>query len=162
MKMKFMFTACVLLCFAACGPARGPISTEADATSRALAAIGGASTVRTDKEDQVWESVVTMKNGANVSVKLDAQTGDFISAAAKSGPFDYDLSPVPGVLSYKQAIAKANEQKAGAVVAWELEKKPDHYQWEVYIRDEAGKLWELKFFGENGALKIIEEKPEVD
>ena len=160
--MKIIFNKVIVLglVLTACGSPRGPIVDAKDASARAQRLVSGTVTT-SERSGDYWEVVVKQSNGALIEVKLRPATGDLQSAEDKVGPFDYDLTPEPTALGFKPAVAKAQAIEPGAVEAWELERKDFGFQWEVYIRNAANELHEIKMDAK-GTLRSREVKTAVD
>lgn len=158
------------LAFAACDGDGGPAVGEADAARIAEDAVGGDagdSERSTEGEVEVWEVEVAMANGATVEVKVDLDLGHVVVVEDKVGPFDYaDFTPTDGVLAYSAIKARALEQVAGDIEAWEFKREEEDgataYEYEFYVRDGDMQLWEVKFDATDGKATHIEAKDAVD
>lgn len=184
MKMKFNIVMMVALAFGAgCGgdEASDQLGSAQEAQALAEQIVGG-SAKSAEKDGDVWEVLVTMQNGATVTVELGAEEGTLLELEDKKGPFDYDITPGAGFKSYGAARDIAVVAVSGDTVdAWnlrpltssseqdedeeedeELSADPSHYRYEFYTTDRDGQLWEVKLDAETGKILSEEKKTEID
>lgn len=157
---------------AGCAAESGEISAER-AQTLAEDALGGGVAGEPEREthdgEPIWEVHVAMENGADVEVKLHAESADLLVIEDKTGPFDYeDFTPAEGLLSYQSILDLALAEVEGTVEAWELERESAdpadeaEYEYEFYVRNGAGELWEIKFHADDGEATHLELKDMVD
>jgi uncharacterized membrane protein YkoI len=140
--------------------------TAAEAESLAEARTGGtAGAAQLETEDGVefWSIEVTMSNEATLSVAVIRDSGVLREVKGREGPFDYELSPLDGMLSYAEALAKAKTYQEGELEAWYMKLGADGaYFFEYYLRAEDTQLWEVKVTPDTGELIEKEAKSAID
>lgn len=148
----------------ACGGGGGLEDADA-AKSAAEALVGGtageAEAVAEDGHD-LWEVPVTMSNGAVLEVLLFVDDGALFEIKDEAGPFDYALDPLPGQLTYAEALDVAMGEVQGEQVAWEVKYDDGPYFYEFYVREAGEQLWEIKLWAESGEVFVVEGKEAVD
>lgn len=169
---KIIPTLMIGLGLAACAAEDAEITAErAEVLAEEILGDGEASEAERETLDgqPIWEVHVTMPNGADVEVKLHAESEDLLVIEDKTGPFDYaDFTPVEGLLSYADVRGLAFAEVPGEVEAWELERESAdpgdeaEYEYEFYVRNAEGELWEIKFHADDGEASHIELKDMVD
>lgn len=168
MKMKVTFiSASFGILLLACGSSSAPSSGEIDAAqakAKATAVVPGTASepATLDTADQHrWVVAVRLAGGATVNVEIARATGVVEEIFADEGPFDYDLpAPGAGLLTYGQAKAKALAAKPGGLEKWEV--KPPENLYELYVRDEAKQLWEIKLSADKGDVASVLPKDKTD
>lgn len=173
--MKIIFKSTLTLSLLLCGCAEaGDQMTEERAEELAREILGGGTPAEAEQEtldgQPIWEVHVTMENGADVEVKLHAETEDLLVIEDKVGPFDYpSFTPLDGLLAFEDALQIGRTEVVGEeLVAWELERESadpaeeEEYEYEFYIRDADGQLWEIKMHADDGQPTDLEPKDEVD
>jgi hypothetical protein len=137
-----------------------------DATLRAEEIVpdGDALTAVPLEEDgfRLWRVDVAMPNGAHLEMVLFESDGLLYKIEDHDGPFDYALDPLPGQLTYEDAVEVATSAVAGPVIAWKVKWTGGSYFCEVYVRDESAQLWEIKLWADTGEIYAMEEKDAVD
>jgi uncharacterized membrane protein YkoI len=136
--------------------------SSAEAAKQRAAQLVGGTALEASQEKTVWTVKVKMKNNAVLAVELEDQSGSLLAVSDKTGPFDYDVAPMTGVLTFAQAKAKALESEKGIVVAWEFAADEGPKIWEVYVRNANEHLFEIKMAAETGQVTSKVEKPSVD
>ena len=168
MKMKVTFiSACVGAALLGCASSSTPASGELDAEqakAKATAVVPGTasapSTLDTAEEHR-WVVAVRIAGGATVNVEITRATGVVEEIFADEGPFDYELpAPATGLMTLGQAKAKALAAKPGGLEKWEV--KPPENLYEIYVRDEAKKLWEIKMSADKGDVASVLQKDTTD
>lgn len=173
MKTIFKIIPLLILGMAACVADEGSEITEERAQTLAEEFLGGGAASEAEREDldgqPIWEVYVAMPNGAEVEVKVHAESEDLLVIEDKTGPFDYaDFTPVEGLLSYEAVRELAFDEIPGTVEAWEFERESAdpadeaEYEYEFYVRNDEGELWEIKFHADDGEATHIELKDMVD
>ena len=168
MKVTFIIASLVTGLLGCSSSGTGtPSSGELDAASakqKATTVVPGTASepAKLDKGDEHrWVIDVKVANGATVGVEITRATGVVEEIKGEERPFDYELpAPQAGMLTYVQAKTKALAAKAGAVEVWEV--KPPANQYEFYVRDEGGKLWEIKMTGDKGDVLGVVQKDKPD
>lgn len=168
MKMKTTFIIALMgtgILACSSGGSGGPAELDAAAAKqKAITVVPGTASepAKLDKDDEHrWVVDVKVSNGATVGVEIARATGVIEEIKGEERPFDYELpAPQPGMLTYAAAKSKALAAKVGAVEVWEV--KPPANQYEFYVRDEAGKLWEIKMTGDKGDVTGIVQKDKPD
>jgi len=143
------------------GGTQAPASTRAissdSAAARVMRILPGAQVLATRADDEhdipTWKVVAGLANGARLSFELLQANGVVISVEGDVGPFDYDLVPGNGIASLATAMAAAKRAQAGAIVKWELELEDDRrWEYEFYMRDSLGAVWEIELDARTLAL----------
>ena len=145
----------------ACGPQD---ITAAEAVVTASELTGGTATEATavtEDEHDLWRVEVSMENSATLEVLLYTDSGKLFEIADPEGPFDYDLSPLPG-LSYADAQGVAFGEVSGEQRFWEVKDTGERYFYEFYVEDSAAQLWEIKLWADDGEVFVTEAKSEID
>jgi hypothetical protein len=142
----------VLLFFAGCSAS---ISDD-EAKSKSLALLPSATVVSVTGGD---EKAVTLQMPSGGTVLVELQGDEVKAVHGKTGPFDYELSPA-GALKYTEARYTVLMHKQGDVEAFEYNK--DENVWEIYVRAEDGKLYEVKIVADSGGFLSMVEKTAVD
>jgi uncharacterized membrane protein YkoI len=173
MKTTFKIIPAFVIGLTACAADGGIEITAERAQTLAEEILGDGVASEAEREDldgqPIWEVHVAMPNGADVEVKLHAESEDLLVIEDKTGPFDYaDFTPVEGLLSYEVVRDLAYDEVPGAVEAWEFERESAdpadeaEYEYEFYVRNDEGELWEIKFHADDGEATHIELKDMVD
>lgn len=147
-------------------------ATRAPASARALSADSAAARVRSivpgaqvlstraDEENDLptWKVSASLPSGARLSFELLQANGVVISVEGEVGPFTYDVEPGNGIASFANAMAAALRAQAGSVIKWELELDDDDRRWEYefYIRDAQGAVWEVEL--DARTLRVLERE----
>jgi uncharacterized membrane protein YkoI len=136
------------------GASRAPASANAlssdSAAARVRSIVPSARIIatRTDEENGIatWKVTASLPSGARLSFELLQANGIVISVEGEVGPFTYDLEPGNGIASFANAMAAALRAQAGSIVKWELELDDSDRRWEYefYIRDAQGGVWEVE------------------
>lgn len=165
MKMNFKIILVMSLLSAAACSSSSSISSG-EAKSLALQIVPGtleSIEATVDGALPVWAATVRVDNGALLRVELDRDYGSLYLIEDEAGPFTYELAPaLPGQLSFGEAKAKALAAKDGAIVAWNLKLKGPAYRHELYVRDSAEQLWEIKLASTTGEIQSVEAKAAID
>lgn len=140
---------------------RRPLSSDS-AAARVVQILPGAQvlSVRADEEDDIatWKVHARLASGARLSFELLQANGVVISIEGDVGPFDYDLTPGNGIASLSAAMAAARRAQPGTIVKWELEPEDDRrWEYEFYIRDAQGAVWEVEL--DARTLAVLEREP---
>lgn len=168
MKMKVTFIsvalgAVLLACGSSGSSAPGELDAE-QAKAKATALVPGTASepVKLDKaEEHRWAVAVRLAGGATVNVEIARATGVVEEIFGDEGPFDYDLpAPGAGLMTLAQAKTKALAAKPGGIEKWEV--KPPENLYELYVRDEAKKLWEIKMSADKGDVGSVLQKDTTD
>ncbi len=130
-----------------------------------------------EKEGPLYVVEVAMANGAKVTVELNAETGDLVEIEDKKGPFDYEIKPGMGFLTYSKARDLALEQAGEEVVAWNLRAASvaadsdsedeesaapgEDFRYEFYV-GAGNDLWEVKLDAKDGKVQSVETKDAID
>lgn len=159
-----LFISFALLGLLGCTQAALPEASDAEL--RATEIVGGtANPAAQIVEDghSLWQIDVEMANGAHLEVLLFVDSGELYEVHDPAGPFDYALDPLPGLLTYADAQAIAAGRVSGSQVAWEVKwTEGDRYFYEFYVREDAGQLWEVKLWSDDGMVYAVEPKETVD
>jgi uncharacterized membrane protein YkoI len=171
MRAVFIYAvaAAAALACACDGGEDPPAIDETEAARIAEAAVGGVPGEverTTDRGIDVWRVFVAMTNGATMEVDVDVHAGDVVGVEDKVGPFDYaDFTPIDGVIGYDAIKAEALDEIEGTIEAFLFKRKPDaaiELEYEFYLRDDDGQLWEILFDATDGTATDLEPKPMVD
>ena len=168
MKVKLIGLLCVVFALALLGCSEDTLANADDAEAAALATVGSGTVSSServvDEGHRVWAVMVTMPNGAELEVILFAGNGELFEIKDTVGPFDYALSPLPGMSTYAEALASALDANPGTVEAWEvkLSVDDDRYFYEFYVRDDGGQLYEIKHWADDGSLLEFQAVDEID
>lgn len=128
--MNFLKNIFYVLTFAvffwACNEDDGPAVMDSnEAAAKALQIISGTVTSTELDSSGVaneWEVTVVTDGGAEVEVEFDQATGQLVEIEGDQGPFDYEINPGQGLISFSQAKDIALNAAAGEIESWELEK----------------------------------------
>lgn len=122
--------------------------------AKALALVPGATVTEAETEVEhgivVFQVKLQAKTGGEVEVQLLA-SGALFEIEGEKGPFDYDVNPGTGIVSFSAARTAALAAKAGTIKVWELERDANG-TWYYYFRlDTAEGNWEVEI-GADGAV----------
>ena len=166
MKVTLVLSILALALFAGCS---NPVLGNAeDAQAAALDFVGSGSAVSAEQivDDgfDVYQVMVAMPNGAELEVVLFVETGELYEIKDVAGPFDYDMTPLPGHDSYATARGRVLEATPGTIEAWEIKLLPDQdrYFYEFYVRDDGGQLYEVKHYADTGEMISFEAVAMMD
>jgi uncharacterized membrane protein YkoI len=166
-KSKFIWSLPLLL--ATLGACASSTSTSTDTTSesaktKAVQIVPGTVTaVEDNTTEQRWVVKVKHANGATLEVEFEKATGNLVEVKDFKGPFEYELTPMTGVLKYTEARGKATTSKPGKVEAWKFESEDGKKQYEFYVRASANeRLYEIKMTADKGDITATVEKEKVD
>ena len=163
---KILVGAATIVC--ACdGGSDEPSVTRDDAEHVAEDAVGGtalAAELMRDVDPPLWRVDIEMANGGAIEAKVHANEAHLVELEAFEGPFDYAFVPVDGVLSYADMMADALDEIDGTIEAWKfaVREEEDELEFEFYVRDPDGQLWEIKFDAVSGDPTDIKQKDDVD
>lgn len=137
-----------------------PITIDS-ASARVRAILPGATIVSAKVDDErslaTWKVEARLASGARVEFELLQSNGLVISIEGEMGPYDYDLNPGNGIVTFANARTAALAAQAGTIVQWELElEERDRWEYEFYIRDAQGALWEVELDAKTG--RVLERK----
>jgi uncharacterized membrane protein YkoI len=140
--------------------APAPISIDS-ASARVRAILPGATIVSAKVDDEralgTWKVAARLASGARVEFELLQSNGLIISIEGEMGPYDYDLTPGNGIVTFAAARAAALGAQAGTIIQWELDlEEGDRWEYEFYIRDAQGALWEVELDAKSG--RVLERK----
>lgn len=160
---------CAVAAACACDGDEARAIAEADAMRIAKECVGGEpgeAERTTDRDVDVWRVLVAMTNGATMEVDVDARSGDLVALEDRTGPFDYpDFTPVDGVVAYEAIKASALDEIEGDIEAFLFRYRPDDavpLEYEFYVRDADGQLWEILFDAADGTATDLSPKGMVD
>jgi uncharacterized membrane protein YkoI len=141
-------------------PTTAPLTIDS-ASARVRAILPGATIVaaKVDAERSLptWKVAARLTSGARVEFEMLQSNGLIVTIEGEMGPFDYDLTPGSGILTFASARAAALGVQAGTIVQWELElEENDRWEYEFYIRDAQGALWEVELDAKSG--RVLERK----
>ncbi|MDH3710296.1 MAG: PepSY domain-containing protein [Cyclobacteriaceae bacterium] len=71
-----------------------------------------------------WEVTVLTDTGSEVEFYFTQDGGALIQIEGDDGPFNYDLDPGLGLISFSSAKQAALDEYEGDIVKWELEQDP--------------------------------------
>lgn len=140
--------------------APAPITIDS-ASARVRAILPGATIVSAKVDDErslaTWKVEARLASGARIEFELLQSNGLIISIEGEMGPFDYDLQPGNGIVSFGTARTAALGAQAGTIVQWELDlEENDRWEYEFYVRDAQGALWEVELDAKTG--RVLERK----
>ncbi len=173
MKMTFnILTTGLVLGLLACGDESSASETlSSDAAIERAEGVVAGDAQNAQKEGELYVVEVAMENGATVTVELNAETGDLVELEDKQGPFDYEIKPGMGFVTYGKARDLALAEAGEKVVAWNLRAASstsadsdsedeessaasEDFRYEFYVR-EGDKLWEVKLDATTGKIQSV-------
>ena len=140
--------------------APAPITIDS-ASARVRAILPGATIVSAKVDDErtlgTWKIGARLASGARVEFELLQSNGLVISIEGEMGPFDYDLTPGNGIVTFAAARSAALGAQGGTIIQWELDlEENDRWEYEFYIRDAQGAVWEVELDAKSG--RVLERK----
>lgn len=129
--MKYLAAGCLnglilflLLAVTSCSEDDDNLMQAPDAvTNKALALISGT-VIETEPEleegVEAWKVEIRTENGAEVEVYCRQDNNALLRIDGETGPFDYNITPGNGLISFSQAQAGAAGVASGTLVEWQL------------------------------------------
>ena len=115
--------------FMACNDDDSPsIMDSQEASARALQIVDGQVTsteLDSSGVSNEWEVTVVTDGGGEVELEFDQVTGELVEIEGDEGPFDYEVTPGQGLISFSQAKDVAFNEAEGELISWELEQDGD-------------------------------------
>lgn len=131
------------------------------ATARVRTILPGATITAAVSDEErslpTWKVKAQLASGARLEFELLQSNGLVVTIEGTTGPFDYDLTPGNGLVTFAAARTAALAAQAGTVVQWELElEEQNKWEYEFYVRDAQGALWEIELDAATG--RVLERK----
>ncbi len=99
-----------------------------------------------------WEVTVLTDTGSEVEFYFTQDGGALIQIEGDDGPFNYDLDPGLGLISFSSAKQAALDEYEGDIVKWELEQDSQGHWVYEFVIIASGNEETIKIDAQNGTV----------
>lgn len=99
----------------------------------------------------IWKINVLMSSGGFVNMELSAADKKILQIEAEEGPFEYELTPADGIITFNSAKKKSEEHSGQKILKWNLKQNKDKFEYSFWMFTKSGKA-QVKIDAESGDL----------
>jgi len=107
------------------------------------------------KDIPIWKVNMITPTGGSMEIELSYKEKKLLNLEADEGPFDYEILPDPGMVSFSFAKKTAEEYTAQNILRWSLRPNRDKMEYNFWLFTKTGKA-QVKIDAESG--EVISKK----
>lgn len=109
------------------------------------------------KDSPIWKVSMITSSGGSIDLELSYKENKLLNAEADEGPFDYELSPEPSLVSFSTAKRTAEEYTTQKVLKWSLKQNREKMEYNFWLFTKTGKA-QVKVDAESGEVITKKKK----
>ena len=109
------------------------------------------------KNIQIWKVDVHLPSGGFVEIEISASEKNILQIEADEGPFEYDLEPGDGMVSFNTAKKNAEDHSGLKILKWILKQNKEKYEYNFWVFTKSGKA-QVKIDAGTGDLILNNKK----
>ena len=103
------------------------------------------------KDNPIWKVNMITPTGGSLEIELPHNEKKILNLEAEEGPFDYDISPVAGMVSFSAAKKTAEGYTSKNILRWSLRQNRDKMEYNFWLFTKTGKA-QVKVDAESGEV----------
>ncbi len=109
------------------------------------------------KNIQIWILNIHLPSGGFVEMEISASEKKILQIKADEGPFEYDLEPGEGIVSFNSAKKNAEDHSGLKILKWVLKQNKEKYEYNFWVFTKSGKA-QVKIDAGTGDLILNNKK----
>ncbi len=109
------------------------------------------------KNIQMWKVNVHMPSGGFVEMEISASEKKILQIEADEGPFEYEIAPGEGIVSFNSAKKNAEDHSGQKILKWVLKQNKEKYEYNFWVFTKSGKA-QVKIDADSGDLILNNKK----
>lgn len=109
------------------------------------------------KNTQIWKINVHIPSGGFVNMEISAADKKILQIDAEEGPFEYEIVPDEGIVSFNSAKRNAEEYSGQKILKWNLKQNRDKFEYSFWMFTKSGKA-QVKIDAGSGDLILSNKK----
>lgn len=109
------------------------------------------------KNIQIWKVNVHLPSGGFVEMEISASEKKILQIEADEGPFEYDLAPGEGIVSFNSAKKNAEDHSGQKILKWILKQNKEKFEYNFWVFTKSGKA-QVKIDAGSGDLILNNKK----
>ncbi len=109
------------------------------------------------KNIQIWKINVHIPSGGFVNMEISAADKKILQIDAEEGPFEYEIVPDEGIVSFNSAKRNAEEYSGQKILKWNLKQNRDKFEYGFWMFTKSGKA-QVKIDAGTGDLILSNKK----
>jgi len=109
------------------------------------------------KDIPIWKVNMVTPTGGSMVIELSYKEKKLLNLEAAEGPFDYEIIPEPGMVSFSAAKKTAEEYTSQNILKWSLKPNREKMEYNFWLFTKTGKS-QVKIDAESGEVITKKKK----
>ena len=109
------------------------------------------------KDIPIWKINTITTSGGSIVIEISFREKKLLNLEADEGPFDYEITPDPSMVSFSSAKKTAEEYASQSILRWSLRQNKDKMEYNFWLFTKTGKA-QVKVDAESGEVITKKKK----